>query len=78
MNEFLKEFEDILSTDEKSKLERTGIIQHEIKVTGHFIKSRPYPVKNNKKEKWMKEKIDHMFKDEIIKNQKVLGHHLLC
>ncbi len=70
LNELLKEFEDIISTDEKLKLERTGIIQYEIKVTGHPIKGRSYPVKDNKREKWIKEEIDHMLKDEIIKKFK--------
>ena len=50
LNELLKEFEDIISTDEKSKLGRTGIIKHEVKVTENPIKSRPYPVKDNKRE----------------------------
>src|SRR6266511_4076198 len=58
LNELLKEFEDIISTNEKPKLERTGIIKHEVKVTGNPIKGRPYPVKDNKREKWMKEKIE--------------------
>src|SRR6266498_4459181 len=70
LNELLKEFEDIISTDENPKLERTGIIKHEIKVTENPIKGRPYPVKDNKKEKWMKEKIDRMLKDGIIKKSK--------
>ena len=51
LNELLKEFEDIISTDEKPKLGRTGIIKHEVKVTGNPIKGRPYPVKDNKREK---------------------------
>ncbi len=51
LNELLKEFEDIISTDENPKLGRTGIIKHEIKVTENPIKGRPYPVKDNKKEK---------------------------
>src|SRR6266498_5192553 len=52
LNELLKEFEDIISTDENPKLGRTGIIKHEIKVTKNPIKSRPYPVKDNKRENW--------------------------
>src|SRR6266498_6101520 len=51
LNELLKEFKDIISTDEKPKLGRTGIIKHEVKVTGNLIKGRPYPVKDNKREK---------------------------
>ena len=51
LNELLKEFEDIISTDENPKLERTGIIKHEIRVTENLIKGRPYPVKDNKREK---------------------------
>jgi len=58
LNELLKEFEDIISTDENPKLERTGIIKHEIKVTKNLIKNRPYSVKDNKREKWMKEEIE--------------------
>src|SRR6266540_6298416 len=42
LNELLKEFEDIISTDKNPKLERTGIIKHEIKVTENPIKERPY------------------------------------
>ncbi len=72
MNELLKEFEDIISTNEKSKLERTGIIQYEIKVTEHSIKSRSYSIKDNKREKWMKEKIDCILRDRIIKKSKSL------
>ncbi len=52
LNELLKEFEDIISIDENPRLERTGIIKHEIKVTENPIKSRPYPVKDNKRENW--------------------------
>src|SRR6266542_4072029 len=52
LNELLKEFEDIISTDEKPKLGRTGIIKHEVKVTENPIKGRPYPVKDNKRENW--------------------------
>ncbi len=48
LNELLKEFEDIISTDKKPKLERIGIIKHEVKVTGNPIKSKPYSVKDNK------------------------------
>ncbi len=70
LNELLKEFEDIISTDENPKLERTGIIKHEIKVTKNPIKSRPYSVKDNKREKWMKEEIDRMLKEGIIKKSK--------
>ena len=70
LNELLKEFEDIISTDENPRLERTGIIKHEIKVTKNPIKSRPYPVKDNKREKWMKEEIDRMLKEGIIKKSK--------
>src|SRR6266508_2708660 len=70
LNELLKEFEDIISTDENPKLERTGIIKHEIKVIKNPIKSRPYPVKDNKREKWMKEEIDRMLKEGIIKKSK--------
>ena len=51
LNELLKEFEDIISTDEKPKLGRTGIIKHEVKVIRNLIKGRPYPVKDNKREK---------------------------
>src|SRR6266498_5794847 len=51
LNELLKEFEDIISTDENFRLGKTGIIKHEIKVTENPIKSRPYPVKDNKREK---------------------------
>ena len=58
LNELLKEFEDIISTDKNPKLERIGIIKHEIKVTENPIKGRPYPVKDNKREKWMKEEIE--------------------
>src|SRR6266540_2751771 len=60
----------IISTDENPKLERTGIIKHEIKVTENPIKGRPYSVKDNKREKWMKEEIDRMFKNGIIKKSK--------
>src|SRR6266508_6933315 len=70
LNELLKEFEDIISTDKNPKLERTGIIKHEIKVIKNPIKSRPYPVKDNKREKWMKEEIDRMLKEGIIKKSK--------
>ena len=70
LNELLKEFEDIISTDENLRLGRTEIIKHEIKVIENPIKSRSYLVKNNKREKWMKEKIDQMLKDEIIKKSK--------
>src|SRR6266542_566597 len=70
LNELLKEFEDIISTDENPKLERTGIIKHEIKVTENPIKGRPYPVKDNKREKWMKEEIERMLKNGIIKKSK--------
>ncbi len=70
LNELLKEFEDIISTDEKPKLGRTGIIKHEVKVTGNPIKGRPYPVKDNKREKWMKEEIERMLKEGIIKKSK--------
>src|SRR6266542_82619 len=51
LNELLKEFEDIISTDKNPKLGRTGIIKHEIKVTENPIKGRPYPVKDNKRKK---------------------------
>ncbi len=51
LNELLKEFEDMISTDENPRLERTGIIKHEIKVTENPIKSRPYLVKDNKRKK---------------------------
>ncbi len=51
LNELLKEFEDIISSDEKSKLERTGIIKYKIKVIENPITNRPYPVKDNKREK---------------------------
>ena len=51
LNELLKEFEDIISTNENPKLGRTGIIKHEIKVTENPIKMRSYPVKDNKREK---------------------------
>src|SRR6266542_4977373 len=70
LNELLKEFEDIISTNENPRLERTEIIKHEIKVTENPIKSRPYPVKDNKREKWMKEEIDRMLKEGIIKKSK--------
>src|SRR6266498_984171 len=70
LNELLKEFEDIISTDENPRLERTGIIKHEIKVIENPIKSRPYPVKDNKREKWIKEEIERMLKDGIIKKSK--------
>src|SRR6266498_2096795 len=70
LNELLKEFEDIISTDENPRLERTGIIKHEIKVIESPIKSRPYSVKDNKREKWMKVEIDRMLKDGIIKKSK--------
>src|SRR6266498_2730975 len=70
LNELLKEFGNIISTDEKPKLGRTGIIKHEVKVTGNPIKSRPYLVKDNKREKWMKEKIERMLKEGIIKKSK--------
>src|SRR6266542_3207692 len=70
LNELLKEFEDIISTDENPKLGRTEIIKHEIKVTENSIKSRPYSVKDNKREKWMKEEIDRMLKEGIIKKSK--------
>src|SRR6266542_3189523 len=70
LNELLKEFEDIISTDVKPKLGRTGIIKHKVKVTGNPIKGRPYPVKDNKREKWMKEEIDRMLKEGIIKKSK--------
>src|SRR6266498_1682971 len=70
LNELLKEFEDIISTDENPKLGRTEIIKHEIKVTKNPIKSRPYPVKDNKREKWMKEEIERMLKEGIIKKSK--------
>ncbi len=70
LNELLKEFEDIISTDEKPKLGRTGIIKYEIKVTENPIKERPYPVKDNKWEKWMKEEIEWMLKEGIIKKLK--------
>src|SRR6266498_4306373 len=53
LNELLKEFEDIINTDENPKLERTEIIKHEIRVTENPIKGRPYPVKDNKREKWI-------------------------
>ena len=58
LNELLKEFKDIISTNENPKLGRTEIIKYEIKVTENPIKSRPYPVKDNKREKWIKEKIE--------------------
>ncbi len=70
LNELLKEFEDIISTDENPKLGRTGIIKYEIKVTENPIKERPYPIKDNKREKWMKEEIEQMLKDGIIKKSK--------
>src|SRR6266498_4603940 len=70
LNELLKKFKDIISTDENSKLGRTEIIKHEIKVTENPIKSRPYPVKDNKREKWMKEEIERMLKEGIIKKSK--------
>src|SRR6266498_50131 len=70
LNELLKEFEDIISTDEKPKLEKTEIIKHEVKVTGNSIKGRPYLVKDNKREKWMKEEIDRMLKEGIVKKSK--------
>src|SRR6266542_3805798 len=70
LNELLKEFEDIISTDENFRLGRIGIIKHEIKVIENPIKSRSYPVKDNKREKWMKEEIDRMLKDGIIKKSK--------
>ncbi len=58
LNELLKEFENIINTDEKPKLGRTGIIKHEVKVIRNLIKGRPYPVKDNKREKQMKEEIE--------------------
>src|SRR6266542_2636371 len=70
LNKLFKEFEDIISTNENPKLGRTGIIKHEIKVTENPIKSRPYPVKDNKREKWMKKEIDQMLKEGIIKKSK--------
>ncbi len=70
LNKLFKKFEDIISTDENPKLGRTGIIKHEIKVTKNPIKSRPYPVKDNKREKWMKEEIDRILKEGIIKKSK--------
>src|SRR6266540_4175693 len=70
LNELLKKFENIISIDENLKLGRIGIIKHEIKVTENPIKSRPYPVKDNKREKWMKKEIDRMLKDGIIKKSK--------
>src|SRR6266511_4250450 len=70
LNELLKEFEDIISIEEKPKLERTEIIKHEVKVTGNPIKGKPYPVKDNKREKWMKEEIERMLKEGIIKKSK--------
>src|SRR6266498_1968248 len=70
LNELLKEFKDIISTDENPKLGRTEIIKHKIKVTENPIKSRPYPVKDNKREKWMKKEIERMLKDRIIKKSK--------
>src|SRR6266536_6065845 len=70
LNELLKEFEDVISTDENPRLGRTGIIKHEIRVTENPIKGRPYPVKDNKRKKWMKEEIERMLKDEIIKKSK--------
>ncbi len=51
-------------------MERTGIIKHEIKIIRNPIKSRPYPVKDNKREKWIKEEIERMLKNEIIKKSK--------
>ncbi len=51
-------------------MRRTEIIKHEVKVTGNPIKGRPYPVKNNKREKWMKEEIERMLKEGIIKKSK--------
>src|SRR6266542_2755862 len=51
LNELLKEFEDIISTDENPKLGRTGIIKHEIRVTENPIKGRPYLIKDNKRRK---------------------------
>jgi len=51
-------------------LKRTEIIKHEVKVIGNPIKIRFYPVKDNKREKWIKEKIKQMIKDEIIKKSK--------
>ena len=70
LNKLLKKFEDIISTEENLKLGRTGIIKYEIKVTKNPIKMRSYPVKDNKREKWMKEEIDKMLKDGIIKKSK--------
>src|SRR6266542_2023731 len=70
LNELLKEFEDIISIDENPRLGRTEIIKHEIRVTENPIKGRPYPVKDNKREKWMKEEIERMLKDGIIKKSK--------
>src|SRR6266542_3591456 len=70
LNELLKEFEDIINTNEKPKLRRKEIIKHEVKVTGTPIKGRPYPVKDNKREKWMKEEIERMLKEGIIKKSK--------
>ena len=72
LNELLKEFEDIISTDEKPKLGRIGIIKHKVKITGNSIKGRPYPVKDNKREKWIKEEIERMLKEGIIKKSKSL------
>ena len=48
----------IISTDKNSRLGRTEIIKYEIKVTENPIKSKLYPVKDNKREKWMKEEIE--------------------
>ena len=47
----MKKFEDIISTNKKSKLRRIGIIKHEIKVIKNLIKSKFYFVKDNKREK---------------------------
>ena len=41
LNELLKEFEDIISTDKNPRLGRTRIIKHEIKVTENPIKVDP-------------------------------------
>src|SRR6266498_1010906 len=70
LNELLKEFEDIISIDENPKLGRTEIIKHEIRVTETPIKGRSYPVKDNKRKKWMKKEIERMLKDGIIKKSK--------
>src|SRR6266542_236206 len=41
LNELLKEFEDIISTDENLRVGRTEIIKHEIKVTETLSKVNP-------------------------------------